>query len=348
MGLPVLNALPQDSVCWAPAQFYAKEGALLRCTLCPHACMLQDCEVGACHVRRRNGEQLETATFSSTVRHLDPVERKPFYHWHPGTKVLTLASPGCTFSCSYCLNYRLSQYGQIPTVRWQGALVDPHELVAAAVAHRSSIGFSYSEPGLAAELTLAIAQLAKPAGVGIVWKTNGYLTGDAVKTIAPHLAAVNLDIKASNERRHRAFTGAQLEPVLNSLKIFLERGVWVEVSTPVIPNFNSDGESLRQIAGMLTGTGLQVPWHLVRFVPEFRMRNARPTHPDELAQAVLIARSEGVDYVYVERALGPSARNTYCPSCRAEVVSRDIWATGRVSLKGGQCPQCLVPVPGRW
>jgi hypothetical protein len=189
---------------WAPAAFYRAEGADLVCTLCPHECRLGDGEVGACQVRRRTAARLETATFATTVRHIDPVERKPFYHFRPGSRVLTLAAPGCTFACHYCQNYRISQFGRVPEIAWSAEEVDPVEIVESAAGQGLSIALSYSEPTLAAELVLALAASGRGRGVPILWKSNGFITPGAIKRLAPCLEAVNVDLKAADESRRPA------------------------------------------------------------------------------------------------------------------------------------------------
>jgi pyruvate formate lyase activating enzyme len=310
--------------------------------------VLADGAVGACRVRRRAGSHLETATFATTVRHLDAVERKPLYHFRPGTQVLTLAAPGCSFTCHYCLNYRLSQYGRIPEAPWQAEPVDPEAVVADAAEHGAAVALSYSEPTLAAELTLALAAAGRSRGVPVLWKTNGFITPEALERLAPCLAAVNIDIKAADDDRHRALTGAPLAPVLEALAGFVRAGVWVEVSTPLIPRVNADRAALRAIAEAVVRVGPQIPWHLLRFIPEFRMGRLPPTHPDQLREAAQLGRDAGLHYVYVERALGPSGRNTYCPGCGSEVVARDIWQARESFLVDGACPRCGYRIPGRW
>ena len=333
---------------WRSAGFYRPvEGGIL-CTLCPHGCVLADNEVGFCQVRRRHGLALQTATFATSLQHLDNIERKPFYHYQPGCKVLTLAAPGCSFTCLYCQNYRLSQFGRTPAAPWQGTPVDSTAIVAEAAAQNAAIALSYSEPSLAAELTLELATAGQPKNVPILWKTNGFMTREALAQLAPHLAAVNVDLKAVDDNKHRALTGASVTPVLDAIAKFLEAGVWVEISTPLIPKFNTDFQSLRRLAATVRGLGISIPWHLLRFTPEYRLRRARPTAPDTLTQALAIARETGLQYVYVERACGPAARNTYCPQCGHEVVARRIWETQTVSLIDGCCPSCGYNIPGRW
>ncbi|MCW2247725.1 pyruvate formate lyase activating enzyme [Azospirillum fermentarium] len=333
---------------WTPAAFSEPTAGQLRCTLCPHHCKLGPGAVGQCGVRRHGDGGMQTLAHATAVQHLDTVERKPFYHYRPGTRVLTLSAPGCSFRCLYCQNYRLSQYGREPSVPWTAAPVDVAAVLDAATEAKAAIAFSYTEPTLAVELTLALGEAAAERGVAIVWKSNGFITAAAIDAAAPHLAAVNIDIKAAHDRQHEALTGAPLSPVLAAITRFLERGVWVEISTPLIPGLNDTAAAQRQLAALIATYGRDVPWHLVRFVPDFRMQRAKPTPAGVLSQAVDIAHDAGLHHVYVERALGPSARNTFCPGCGVEVVERDVWALRRIRLTDGHCPTCHGVVAGRW
>jgi pyruvate formate lyase activating enzyme len=299
-------------------------------------------------VRRRNGSHLETATFATSVRHWDSVERKPFYHYRPGRKVLTLAAPGCSFTCLYCQNYRISQFGRIAAAPWRAEPVDVAALIAEAAERNAAIALSYSEPSLAAEFTLELAAAGHAQGVEILWKTNGFLTAEALDQVASCLAAVNVDLKAVDAVKHQVLTGAPVGPVLEAIAAFIAAGVWVEISTPVIPKFNADLHSLRAVAAAVRELGQHIPWHLLRFTPDYRLRRACPTHPVVLHEARAMAREVGLQYVYVERACGPEARSTFCPQCGHEVVTRNIWATRAVSLLDGACANCGFPIPGCW
>ncbi|MCP4654333.1 MAG: radical SAM protein [bacterium] len=330
---------------WTPAAFYRDDGGR---PLCAHACRPEDDAVGLCGVRRRRGKSLETATRATAVRHLDPVEKKPFYHYRPGRRALTLAAPGCNFTCHYCLNFRLSQYGRFADAVWRAEPVDATAVVGEAARLGADVALSYSEPALAAELTLELAAAGRRRGVDVLWKSNGFLTREALAEVAPALAAVNLDVKSADDGRHRALTGAPAAPVLDAVAGFVDAGVWIEVSTPVIPKINDTERELRRIARTIRETGADVPWHLVRFIPEFRMRRCGPTATDLLRRAVELGREQGLRYVYVERALGEEGRTTRCPDCETALVRRGIWTTEDVALKDGACPGCGLAVPGRW
>lgn len=330
---------------WRAAMFGEPAGAgRVRCTLCPFRCVLRDGQAGVCRVRRNLGGTLMTATYTASVAHLTAIERKPFYHVRPGTPVLTVAGPGCTFRCDYCINYRLSQYGRDDVAPWLGEAARPAELATAAADAGALLGMSYSEPSLAPELTLDLAA----RGVPVVWKSNGYLSATAVPAVAPALLAVNIDVKAADEAAHRNLTGASLGPVWNAIGEFRAAGVWVEISTPLIPGTSAEPESLRAIAARIASIGTDIPWHLLRFTPDYRMRRADPTPPSALAAGSEIGRECGLRFVYVERALGPDGRNTICPQCGTRLVDRDIWRMVHNVIKDGRCPGCDLSIPGRW
>ncbi|MFG1722657.1 AmmeMemoRadiSam system radical SAM enzyme [Micromonospora chalcea] len=327
---------------------YSARGDRIRCDLCPLRCMLRDGQTGECGVRRRAGEVLQTATFATVMQHVDANERKPFYHFRPGGRSLTLAAPGCTFACSYCINHRISQYGRETALAWSGQPVDPAEVVARAAAEGADICFSYTEPSLALELTEAVAALAGPAGVHVMWKSNGFLTPEAVERAAPLLDAVNIDVKAGDTAAHHRLTGAPLEPVLETMREFARRGVWLEVTTPLIPGCSAEPQQLAAIARTVASVSVEVPWHLVRFTPTYRMTAQAPTMPAELAEAVRIGHAAGLRHVYVERALGARGRETRCAACGVTIVRRGIWQLESCEVRAGGCPRCDHPIDGRW
>jgi pyruvate formate lyase activating enzyme len=330
---------------WKPAVLAEVTERGTRCRLCPHACVLAPGQVGACKVRRGSADGgIETATFASSVMHVDAVERKPLFHYRPGTPTITLAAPGCSFRCDYCVNFRISQYGRDDASAWSAHPVEAGEVVARAAAVGGSVALSYSEPSLALELTLDLARHGGDTGVEVVWKSNGFLTPEAVALCAPALAAVNIDVKGVDEKSHRRLTGGSPQPVIDAIRAFREYGTWVEVSTPLIPGV-TDPE---RIAAVLAGISIDIPWHLVRFTPAYRMRGSNPTSPDALAKAAAAGRAAGLRYVYVERALGEAGRATCCPSCHAVVVRRGVWSLEKNGLEAGCCPGCGTSIEGRW
>lgn len=333
---------------WRPALFWQREQQTLVCTLCPFRCRLAAGQTGRCCVRRRQADGLVTATFSSAVEHWQAVERKPLYHFFPGRPVLTLAAPGCTFRCDYCQNAVVSQYGREAQAVWRGAPVDVPAIVRQAAARGGALALSYSEPILAAELTLDLAESAAPLGVPLLWKSNGFITDSALAKLAPHLAAVNIDLKAADERRHRVLTGAPLAPVLATLSALRAAGVWLEVSTPLIDGFNTDTASLHALSERIAAVSPATPWHLLRVTPDYRRPRLRPTSARQLLHARAIAQASGLHFVYVERALGAAATTTYCPACATPLIERESGSLPRSALRDGRCPSCAHSLPGRW
>lgn len=316
-----------------------------RCRLCPHACVLRPEQVGACKVRRGAlAGGLETTTFASSVFHVDTVEKKPLFHYRPGTAAITLAAPGCSFRCDYCVNFRISQFGRDDAAVWNAAPVEPADIVARAAAVGGCVALSYTEPSLAPELTLELARRGRELGVEVVWKSNGFLTPEAIELCAPAVAAVNIDLKGVDEESHRRLTGGSFRPVIDAIRAFREHGTWVEVSTPLIPGVTD----ARQVAAVLAAVSQDIPWHLVRFTPAYRMQEPDPTHPDVVADAAGAGRAAGLRYVYVERALGDAGRATRCPSCGADVVRREVWSLRENLIARGRCPYCEARIEGRW
>ncbi len=329
---------------WQAAMFARHRGPDLVCTLCPHACALADGETGPCRVRRRAGQHLETATLACAVEHLQPIERSALYHVRPGSQVLALAAGGCTMTCDHCLNHRLARYKpELETV----------PVVTAAVVDRArsadaAIVLTYSEPVLMAELTIELAGTARAAGVELLWSTNGFITPGALKQLAPLLRAVNVDLKAADPKLHRRLTGADNGPVFVALQTLRDLGVWVEVSTPVIPGVNSDPAEVRAMIRHLLELGPDTPWHLLRFIPARGLAHLGPTPTKMLVAIRNEARQLGLQHVYVARALGESGRTTCCPDCGSAVVRRSLRSRPEIRLESGCCPDCATPIAGIW
>jgi len=315
-----------------------------RCGLCPHKCVLRPGSLGACRVRRGGVVGMETATYATSVLHQDAVERKPFYHYRPGTIAVSLAAPGCSFRCDYCVNFRISQFGRDGAAVWTAKEVDPWAVVERARKLNGCVALSYTEPSLAIELTHDLARVGRAVGVEVIWKTNGFLTPAAVESAAQALAAVNIDVKTVNRRAHRRLTGGDVRPVLDAIEGFRDRDVWVEVSTPMIPGLFD----AREIAEAIAEIDPAIPWHLLRYTPAYRMNQLAPTAPQEIADAVAVGRAVGLKYVYVERALGAEGRSTCCPRCRGLLIERGVWSTRENRLDSGRCPYCGCEIEGRW
>ena len=347
-GARAADRVSAPAALWQAAEFWRQEpdGRLL-CTLCPFGCRFLAEGVGRCRVRRRSGDRLETSTMAVRLQHRQPIERKPFYHVHPGAMTLTLAAPGCTMRCDYCQNAGYAHAGPDDPLLPPVADISLAEIAAAALHEPLVLALSFTEPTLAAEATLALHH--QTAGrVPIVWKTNGFITREAIARLAPALTAVNIDLKAADPDTHLRLTGAPLPPIVAAMRGFAAAGVWVEIASTIIPGVNDSDAALSAMAILVAGLGAQTPWHLRRFHPDHLRQASVPTPAATLRRGVDIARAAGLHHVYVERALGAAGRLTQCPACGDTLIVRGVAALEQNRIADGSCVGCGSVIAGRW
>ncbi|MFW6107366.1 MAG: AmmeMemoRadiSam system radical SAM enzyme [bacterium] len=319
----------------------------VRCRLCAHGCTIAEGKTGICHVRRNDGGTLYTLVYGRTIaQNVDPIEKKPLFHFHPGSKAYSIATPGCNFRCGWCQNAEISQ---MPGERHlaAGRAASPEEIVAAAQqAGCGSIAYTYTEPTIFFEYSYDTARRAREAGIANIYVTNGFMTQEALETIHPCLDAANVDLKAFRDDTYRQHVGARLQPVLDSLKTMKRLDIWVEVTTLVIPGLNDGPEELRDAARFVARElGPHTPWHISRFAPAHKFRDLPPTPVATLRQARDIGREEGLHYVYLGNI--PGEADTTCHSCGRVLVRRHGFAGAQVQVTAeGQCPGCGTPVAG--
>jgi pyruvate formate lyase activating enzyme len=319
----------------------------VRCNLCAHRCTIADGKLGVCQVRENEGGTLYTLVYGRTIsQNVDPVEKKPLQHFYPGSTAYSIATPGCNLRCQWCQNASISQM-----VREQHAIMgspaSPEQIVAAARrAGCRSIAYTYTEPTIFFEYSYDIARLAHEAGIANVYVTNGYMTEDMIETFDPYLDAANVDLKAFRDETYRKYTGARLQPVLDSLKVMKRLGVWVEVTTLVVPTINDSAEELRDAARFVAQElGVETPWHISRFHPAYQMTNVPPTPVSTLRQAQEIGQEEGLRYVYVGNV--PGEANTLCHECGRLLIRRSgYWILENNVQPDGSCPHCGTRVAG--
>lgn len=325
----------------------------VRCNLCAHRCAIASGKRGTCRVRENRAGTLYTLVYGQTISQaVDPIEKKPLFHFYPGTGAFSIATPGCNLRCVFCQNADISQ---MPRDRdlILGRDATPATIVAAAQrANCRSIAYTYTEPTIFFEYSFDIAKLARPAGIANVYVTNGYMTPEMLRLFCgdaqpPLLDAANVDLKAFTDEFYRERCGAHLQPVLDSLKLMKELGVWVEVTTLVIPGLNdSDGE-LRQIADFIAGElGVETPWHVSRFHPTYKLRDRSSTPPETLTRAREIGLTAGLRYVYVGNVPGSNGEHTFCPGCGQRVVGRWGFSITEHHLKNAKCDRCGTVVDG--
>jgi pyruvate formate lyase activating enzyme len=319
----------------------------VRCALCAHRCVIAPGAQGICRVRENEGGTLCTLAYGRTIaEHADPIEKKPLLHFRPGTTAYSVAAPGCNFRCRWCQNWEISQLPRLrPEMR--GSPAAPEEIVERAVrAGCGSVAYTYTEPTVFFEYTYDIARLAKAKGLANVYVTNGYMTGEMLDAIHPYLDAANVDLKAFSEKTYREYVGGRLAPVLESLKACRRLGIWVEVTTLVIPGINDSEGELRDIARFMAGVmGVEVPWHVSRYSPNYEIVDIPSTPVATLKRAFEIGQEEGLRYVYVGNV--GTQEITRCHACQAVLIRRGGFSVieNRVDAEG-RCPSCRERVAG--
>ncbi|MBT3182455.1 MAG: AmmeMemoRadiSam system radical SAM enzyme [Deltaproteobacteria bacterium] len=332
------------------AMLYSKEnGNKARCSLCRHSCLIEDGEHGICNVRLNRGGTLYSIFYGKPIAlSPDPIEKKPLFHYKPGTSALSIATPGCNFQCDFCQNWDISQYGRDGSDRIPKQEIAPKIIVRQAIENKcDSISYTYTEPTIFFEYAYDTAILAKPEGIGNTFVTNGYMTREALDVIHPYLDAANVDLKAFRKDTYRKVIKAQLDGVLDSIKYMKQLGVWVEVTTLIVPGMNDSEAELKDIANFLVETGRDIPWHISRFVPHYRMDSIAPTPLDTLKRAYDIGREAGLRYIYLGNVPGDESENTRCYNCGSMLIERCGYSIqSNVITNKSECPSCKTKVDG--
>src|SRR3989339_459665 len=315
------------------------------CGLCAHHCVISDSAFGVCGVRKNENGTLFTLGFGELIAaHIDPVEKKPLYHFLPGSQTYSIAAAGCNFKCSFCQNWQISQlnyrHGDIPT-----EFTSPESVVKSALESGcKSISYTYTEPTIFFEYAMETAELAKESGLENIFVTNGYMTEAAIKEIKPFLGAANIDLKSFSDDFYRKICKGTLKPVLDSITAMVKHGIWVEITTLIIPGLNDSPEELAQIARFIAQTGKEIPWHISRFHPDFQMSDTPQTPHKTLESAVEAGKKAGLKYIYMGNVADGS--DTLCPKCGITLIKRDCFAVISNKLKGSNCPACGTKIDG--
>ena len=320
----------------------------VHCVLCGHRCVIPDGKYGVCQVRQNRGGVLHTLVYGSAISSsIDPIEKKPLYHFYPGSSAFSIATLGCNFQCQWCQNWQIAQ-----SPRTSG-LTDvpdtpPAQIVAQARDSGSrSIAYTYTEPTIFFEYAYDTAVLARQAGIANIFVTNGYMTPEMLDFFHPYLDAANVDLKAFRQRTYSTYVGAGLNEVLDSLKQLKQLGVWLEVTSLLIPGINDEPAEIKDMAAFIADElGTDVPWHISRFFPQYKFKNVPPTPPKTLQMAYEIGKAAGLKYVYMGNIHGES--NTHCPTCGELLIPRTGYHIGKVTLKEGHCPNCKESISGVW
>jgi pyruvate formate lyase activating enzyme len=332
------------------ARLYEKlEAGRVKCALCAHRCTIADGKRGVCQVRENRGGTLYTLVYGQAISQaIDPVEKKPLFHFYPGSKAFSFATVGCNFRCSFCQNWQISQMvhegGQI-----EGHEASPEHLASAAQHYGCrSIAYTYTEPTVFFEYAYDTAVKAARWNIKNIYVTNGYMTDEMLDAFGGHLHAANVDLKAFSDEFYHKTCGARLQPVLDAIKSMKRRGIWVELTTLLVPGMNDAEDELRHLAEFIAQeAGVDTPWHVSRFHPDYKVQDRGPTPEPTLRRAREIGLKAGLRYVYEGNVPGSEGENTYCYNCHKLLIQRyGFGVLENLVLPEHKCPYCGVTIDG--
>lgn len=317
------------------------EDKTIKCKLCAHRCRIGEGRFGICQVRENRNGKLFTLVYGNLIaEHIDPIEKKPLYHFLPGTNAYSIATPGCNFRCEWCQNWQISQMPremQMP----ERQRVLPETIVSRALRSDSkSIAYTYTEPTIFFEFAQDVSILAKEQGLKNVYISNGFMTPEMIETAAPYLDAANVDIKAFKDETYRRFMGGRLEPVLESCRLMKSLGIWLEITTLIVPGINDGIDEIEALVQFIVNDlGQETPWHISRFYPQYKIQDRGPTSEGILEQAKRMGIQAGLKYIYIGNV--PGSSNSYCKACGRELISRYGYSTQFTGLDNtGKCSSC--------
>ena len=340
------NQTPKPAMLWD-----ALADGQVQCRLCNFGCRIGPGKRGHCLVRQNIQGKLYSLNYHAVCSvNVDPIEKKPLFHFHPGSLSLSYAAVGCNFRCEFCQNWQISQQSHLGE-QISGQDYSPGELVEAALKNNcASISHTYTEPTVYFELAYETAKLAHEKGLANVFVSNGYMSKEAIDKIEPYLDAINVDLKSFSDDFYRQRTSARLQGVLDTLRyIAKETDIWLEVTTLVIPQANDSVGELTRLAQFIADElGTEVPWHVSRFHPDYQATDLPATPVEKVHQARKIGQDAGLRYVYCGNIPSDASESTYCHNCQKVLIARDYYTIKANHLRNGQCPDCKEPLPGKW
>ncbi|EFK10987.1 radical SAM domain protein [delta proteobacterium NaphS2] len=321
----------------------------VQCRLCNHFCIIEDGRKGTCGVRENHSGVLMSLVYGKIIAgHCDPIEKKPLFHFLPGSRSYSIATAGCNFRCLFCQNADISQM-PLDRNRILGEDTAPENIVLAALNQgAASISYTYTEPTIYLETALDTARIATERGLKNVFVSNGYMTPAALREMGGNLHAANIDLKAFNDKFYREQCGAKLKPVLKTLEVMKEMGIWIEVTTLLIPGLNDKPKELKDLAQFLVNLDPGIPWHISRFHPTYRLTNIPSTPAAAIRRARDLGYDAGLKYVYTGNIPGDNGENTFCHSCKALLIDRTGFFVSENRIQDNRCANCGKEIPGRW
>ncbi len=347
-ALPAESRIEQESIYKKIAEFQEETARGVMCRICPNECVLKEGELSKCNNRKVYKSRLYTLAFGNPCAiEVDPVEKKPLYHFLPGSKAYSVATAGCNLVCLNCQNWSISQTSPDKTRNYD--LMPEHAVEQCIINKCQSIAYTFSEPVTFYEYMYETAALAKKAGIKNIIKSNGYINSEPLKKLCTVLDGANIDLKAFNESTYLKLTGGKLQPVLDSLKIYKDMGVWLEITNLVIPTWSDNLDEIQKMCKWLSDNGFKnTPLHFSRFFPMHKLEQLPPTSVELLNKAAQIATAEGLKFVYTGNMPGNEISDTQCPSCSAKVVIREGYRIASNSIKEGKCDKCGCKIDGFW
>ncbi len=325
------------------------EEGKVRCFLCNHRCIISPSKRGICGVRENREGRLFSLVYGRAISaNVDPIEKKPIFHLLPGSTSFSIATVGCNFRCLQCQNHAISQM-PVDEKRIEGSVVSPSKIVSLTKQSRcQSISYTYTEPTIYFEYAYETAVLANQEGIKNIFVTNGYMTEEAIRMIQPYLDGANVDLKSYQEAFYKEVCGARLQPVLENLKLMKELGIWIEITTLVIPGLNDSEKEFEGIAQFILSLGPEIPWHLSAFYPTYKMTDRPRTSATTLHRAREIGKKAGLRYVYCGNIPGQGGEDTFCLGCGRAVIQRMGFQVLKNDLIRGECRHCHSKVEGIW
>lgn len=332
-------------------------GKKVKCTACKHYCEIPPGRCGICGVRQNVDGELFSLVYgrpASTAVGIDPIEKKPLFHFSPGSEVFSIGTLGCNFACSFCQNWDISQGSKniddvLEIINKTSYDLPPGKIVQYCKKEGiPSIAYTYNEPTVFFEYTYDTAVQAHKEGIKNIYVSNGYTSKEALDKIAPYLDAANIDLKAFTDKFYQKVCRGRLKPVLETIEHYVKKKIWIEITTLIIPDQNDSDSELKNIAEFLAELDKDIPWHISKFTPQYKMQDAVPTPDEKLMRAYEIGREAGLNFVYTGNIFSKDTQSTYCPQCNELLIERD-WGYSKVkALKSGKCSNCGLIIRGVW
>ncbi|MCW4033675.1 MAG: AmmeMemoRadiSam system radical SAM enzyme [Candidatus Bathyarchaeota archaeon] len=330
------------------ALFYKhNDNKSVTCFLCPHRCTIPESKRGICKVRENRDGKLYSLVYGKLISEaIDPIEKKPLYHFYPASLSYSIATVGCNLRCFNCQNYEISQMPKNKDLIY-GEQTKPEDVISSAKKYDClSISYTYTEPTIFFEYAFDTSIIAHEKNIKNVFVTNGYITEEALVKISPFLDGVNIDLKSMSDKFYREICGAELQHVLDSIKLYKRLGIWIEITTLIIPSKNDSEKELNEIADFISDIGKEIPWHVSQFYPTYKMNDLPRTPTTTLKKARTIGYDAGLKYVYTGNIPGDEGESTYCYNCGEILIKRYGFQLATIKIKNGKCFRCNTKIDG--